>query len=42
MHAVVIAGSLELADDTFTIGPPNFAKKFLKALNPLSRKGVGS
>jgi AcrR family transcriptional regulator len=37
MHAVVIARSLKLPDETFTIGPPNFAKKFLKALNPLSR-----
>lgn len=34
-HAVVIARSLGLPDDTFSIGPPDFARRFLEALNPL-------
>jgi AcrR family transcriptional regulator len=37
MHAVVIARSLELPDRTLTIGPPDFAKKFLRGLNPIAR-----
>jgi AcrR family transcriptional regulator len=36
-HAQVIARSLNLRKDTFSIGPPDFAHQFLKALNPLGR-----
>lgn len=34
-QAQVIGRCLDLPDDTFTIGPPDFANRFLKALNPI-------
>src|SRR5262249_7322670 len=36
-HAVALGRILKLPDDTFSIGPPGFAKKFLRALNPVGR-----
>jgi AcrR family transcriptional regulator len=41
MNAAVIARALELPDDTFAMGPPDFAKKLLAALNPLGRSKIG-
>jgi AcrR family transcriptional regulator len=37
-HAKVIARTLGLPEVTFSIGPPDFAQKFIKALNPLGRQ----
>jgi AcrR family transcriptional regulator len=39
-HAVALGRILKLPDDTFSIGPPDFAHKFLKALNPIRGRGV--
>jgi AcrR family transcriptional regulator len=37
LHAVALGRVLKLPDDTFSIGPPDFAKKFMRALNPIGR-----
>jgi AcrR family transcriptional regulator len=37
-HAEIIGRSLGLRADAFTVGPTDFAQKFLKALNPIGRE----
>ena len=39
-HGVLIGRMLGLPDETFTVGPSNFARKFLAALNPIADKPV--
>lgn len=37
-HAIALARVLKLPDHSFRIGPPDFARKFMKALNPIGRR----
>ena len=37
-HAVALGRVLKLPDDSFRIGPPGFARRFVKALNPIGRR----
>jgi len=37
-HATALGRVLKLPDDSFRIGPPGFAKRFVKALNPIHNR----
>jgi hypothetical protein len=41
-HAVALARIVKLPDSTFSLGPPDFAKRFLRALNPIGRNKAAS
>jgi AcrR family transcriptional regulator len=41
LHALALSRILGLADDSFTIGPPNWPHRFLQALNPVGRRAIG-